>query len=608
MNAPLNTAETPTETLLHPSLDELVPSPTQPRIRNGFDDASLGELAASIGTVDVAQPILMRVRQDGKYEIVCGERRWRASRLAGKRTIPAILRTLTDIQVVQIQLIENVQRKDLDEIEEAEGYHKLLQQTDPDTGKPFTADRLAELQGVSKGTIYARLKLLDLCAEARKVFFEGKLEASTALLIARVSPEKIQMEALGDILRQEMSYRRARDHIQRKYMLELKQAIFDITDATLVKKSGACAECPKRTGNQPELFGDVKNKDVCTDPVCYGMKKAAHYLNIRNQAEAEGAKIITGDAAKKILPYNHAKHYLEEKGFATPDTKIPNDPKGRTWGQAIKQTKAPIKAAIIENPHEKGEIIQAFNMADAAKALREQGYEITLRGQDFHPVKTEKEKAEASRLKAKTKAENIYRARLAQSIHEKAEQALCGENPQLHPEIFRLLAKEIYNHSKAYAVKKNLASTALGAKAEKMMAYEIDPAFIKHMDTLTPQQCLLIMVDLIIAREEKVEDWQVKNKDEPDTMLALATMHGIDAAALKTEAEQEVKTAMDAKKKKAAPKKAAATPAKKTPAKNAGNWPFPSPAEGVAANQDAPAAVKPAKKKSTASQPQGATA
>jgi ParB/RepB/Spo0J family partition protein len=591
-------------TLIYPQLDKLVRSPTQPRIRKGFDDGSLADLASSIQSFGVAQPILIRDAGADKYEIVCGERRWRSARLAGLGTIPALLRTLTDHEVVQIQLIENTQREDLDALEEAEGYERLMKLTDPNTGTLYTVEKIAELQGTSKGTIYARLKLLDLCEKGRKALFENKIDTSTALLIARISPEKIQLEALNDILQQDMSYRRAQNHIQQKFMLELKTAIFDTKDAALLKKAGSCDGCPKRTGNQPGLFDDIKNKDVCTDPVCFAMKKTAHFLNIRNKAEAEGAKVIAGKEAQKILPSKYSTdYYLNESGYAKPNEKIPNDPKGRTWEQALKQTKLleakegekpRLQPTLIENPHEKGEIIQAINIEQAAKALREQGYEVSLRGASTgKPAKTDKEKAEAEKLRAQTKAENLYRSRLVQAIHTKADEDLNGATPQLRPEIFRLLAIEIFDQSKAYSAKTELVTAHLGEEAAKKGTWEANKLFKNHLETLSPQACMLIMVDLIMAPEETVEGWQVQQKNTPDVMLALAGIHEIDAATIKKQAELEIKTEVEAKKKAKEAKKPAATkkttaanPAKKdakapaaaaTKVRPAAEWPFPAP-------------------------------
>jgi ParB/RepB/Spo0J family partition protein len=610
MNAPAQL------TTLFVDHDKLRPSPTNPRTRSGLDEASLNGLAQTMAPpFGIAQPILVRERVDKAdgsevswLEIVAGERRWRAAKIAGLEQVPVILKTLTDLEVLTLQLIENKQREDLSELEEAEGFEKMLKQVDS-TGAPYTVDTIADAMGVSRSTIYARMKMLDLCEKGRQALFDKKIDGSTGLLIARVSPEKIQLEALQDIVGQQMSYRQARDHIQRKFMLELKEAIFDTKDATLFKKAGACDGCPKRTGNQPDLFSDVKSKDVCTDTVCFAMKKAAHFLAIRNRAEAEGAKIITGAEAKKILPNRwRAAHDLNDNGFAKPNDKIPNDPKGRTWEQALKQNKLlggkdgetpKVIPAVIENPHEKGEIIQAINIEQAAKALRESGYEVTLRGTNSNrPVKTEKEKAEAAKLKAQTRAENLYRSRLVEAIQNKAWQDLNGDTPQLRPEIFRLLAIEIFDQSKSYAAKDKLVAKHLGEEATKQGQWQANRDFKAHLQTLHPQTCMLVMIDLIMAPEEKVDDWQVKQKDKPDTLLALAAMHTIDADALKKQAEQEIKEEVDAKNKaKAAaakPAKKAEKPAAKKPAaknkkaepatvlgtapvRKAAEWPFPTP-------------------------------
>lgn len=621
MNAPT----TPLQQITLLPIGNLFPSPTNPRTR--FNEAKLRELSDSIKHVGIAQPLLVRAYSpahrnppsgktfedmQGHFEIVAGERRFRAATLAGLQEVPCYVRDLTNQQVLHLQLIENLQRDDLHPIEEAEGYERLMLETNPNdpNGGKYTAEDIAAEIGKSRSYVFQRRKLLALCTDARQAFFDGKIDASTALLIARISPDKIQLEALNDVLKRDMSYRQTQDHIQRYYMLDLKTAVFDIKDAALLKKVGACDGCPKRTGNQPDLFSDVKSKDVCTDTVCFAMKKAAHFLIIRNQAEAEGAQIISGAAAKKILPSNYShEYYLGQSGYAKPNEKIPNDPKGRTWEQALKQTKLlgakdgekpRVIPTVIENPHEKGEIIQAFNIEQAAKALREQGYEVTLRGTTTRHIKTDKEKAEEEKLRTQTKAENLYRARLSQAIHDKANEDLSGATPQLRPELFRLLAIEIFDQSKAYAAKTQLIETHLGAEANKKGSWEANRAFKEHLQTLHPQLCMLVMIDLIMSPEEKVESWQVQQKDKPDTLLALAAMHGIDAATLKKQAEQEIKEEVDAKKKakaakapskpakaKPADKKAAAPTAKKPAAepakpaapvtKRVADWPFPTP-------------------------------
>lgn len=289
-------------------LAAIVPSKTNPR--KNFDKAALDELADSIKKHDVLQPILLRPNGGkDRYELVAGERRYRAAKAAGLADIPATVRTLTDAEVLEIQVVENLQRSDLHELEEAEGYEQLLRCSHPD-GKKYTAEEIAAKVGKSRSYVFGRLKLCALCPEARTAFYGGELDASRALLIARIGHHDTQRQALKDITKgvreygpkEPMSYREAHKHILQRYMLKLTAAPFDIADAQLLPKAGDCVKCPKRTGNQADLFGDVKSADVCTDPKCFDDKRQAHYGKAVKDLEAQGKKVIAGDDAKKAFP------------------------------------------------------------------------------------------------------------------------------------------------------------------------------------------------------------------------------------------------------------------------------------------------------------------
>lgn len=295
-------------------LGRLKPSGThiQALRRARFDKKALDELAESIRKVGVLQPIVARpaliriatehTSEDPTHEIVAGERRWLAAEAAGLELLPVNVHVLTDEQVLEIQLIENLQREGLHELEEAEGYDELMRL------KKINADALAELVGRSRSYVYARTKLLALCPEARKAFYAGELDASRALLVARIGHHDTQRQALKDITRgrfgdgEPMNYREAHRHLLEHYMLALKSAPFDVGDAQLLPRAGTCAACPKRSGNQRDLFGDVKSADICTDPKCFDDKRQAHFAVARKRLEDQGKKVIHGDAAKKIMP------------------------------------------------------------------------------------------------------------------------------------------------------------------------------------------------------------------------------------------------------------------------------------------------------------------
>jgi len=167
------------------ALNSITPSLTNPR--KAFNADRLAELAESIKASGVHQPILVRplpgnrVGETGRkvtHEIVAGERRYRASQLAGATTIPALVRDLSDDQVLEIQIVENLQRDDLTQLEEAEGYHQLMHHS------ALTSDQVAAKIGKSRSYVYARLKLLDLSMECKDAMRAGTIDNSRALLIA----------------------------------------------------------------------------------------------------------------------------------------------------------------------------------------------------------------------------------------------------------------------------------------------------------------------------------------------------------------------------------------------------------------------------------------
>lgn len=555
------------------ALDRLVPSRTNPRTRRGFDEASLNELAASIRSVGVAQPILVRPLRDNplregieefaRFEIIAGERRFRASRIAGLAEMPALVRDLGDTEVLHVQLIENIQRKDLDAMEEAEGYEKLLKQQDS-AGQPYTAERIAELMGVSKGTIYARLKLLALCPEARQAFFDGELDASRALLLARIPVHKLQLQALKEITRKleygvgayskddTMSYRKAREWIQEKFMLDLERAPFSLQDAALLPRAGSCTGCLKRTGNAAELFDDVKGKDVCTDPTCFALKKTAHVLAIQKEAEARGDAVIVGKDAKKLIPNNwcNPEQLLENNGYAALDSLAPGEK--RTWKALLKEKKliAPgkegkegdwpvVKKVLIENPYTPGKMIETVNIEGAIKALREAGYEIKPKaGGTQSPRDSEESKREAEQLRQAVEQEQAYRTHLHQALRAKIRSSLSAPGGP-HPELYSLLAEtavedlaDTYNNEIILHVMQLFAPDIKVEEDDERKAVE---EFQKRIPALTPQDHFLLLLDLVMTPELGVDRWNVRNKKTPEILHRVARIEGVDAGAIRKE-------------------------------------------------------------------------
>lgn len=357
-------------------LDDIVASKTNPRKR--FDQAALAELAVSIQAQGVAQPILVRPHpgagHGGQYELIVGERRWRAAKLAGLTVIPALVRHLDDIDVIEIQIIENLQRADVHPIEEATGYEALMAQHKP-TGEFFNADDIAGKVGKSRRYVYHRLQLLKLCPEARDAFFDGKIDIKKAEAISRIGHHDTQRAALKDIGNVNVHSREALDRVRRYYMLNLKDAPFDVKCATyygsksLHPIAGPCAQCPKRTGANPDLFSDIDGKDICSDVKCYGAKSDAAMAIKRAAYEAAGRKVITGKDAAAIMP---SKWGLAT-GYTEPDRTCYEPGLGNKAGKTYQQILGKdLPVLLIENPHT-NRIDEIVNVAAAKKLMKDKG-------------------------------------------------------------------------------------------------------------------------------------------------------------------------------------------------------------------------------------------
>lgn len=299
-------------------LANVTPSPMNPRKR--FDERSLKELADSIRTHGVQQPILVRPIRVGKgkslvtHEIVVGERRYKASRLAGRTHIPSIIREISDADALEIMVIENLQREDVHPLDEALGYEALMKrkaESDPELGElpgapNHTAESIAAKVGKSVGYVYARLKLLALIGITREAFDKDLITPGHAVLIARLQPidqvraldacfhhwrgigdreirkldpakvklEDLHIEPLESGLLPEKALR---EWIQENINLRLKDVPWDLNDAELLPEAGACANCLKRSASNPGLFGElaVKGEDTCFDEACFKLKREA---------------------------------------------------------------------------------------------------------------------------------------------------------------------------------------------------------------------------------------------------------------------------------------------------------------------------------------------
>lgn len=522
-----------------------------PDNRKRFHEAALQELAASIKAMGVAQPILIRPvtptpEAPEEYEIVAGERRYRASIIAGLATIPALCRNLSDLDAAKIRILENLQREDPHPIEEAEGYQLLMQQ------HGYNADQLAEEVSKSRSYIYGRLKLCALTNLARDEFFDNKISASIALLIARIPVKALQEKCVMEITggySGTMSFRSAAAHIERNYMLDLKKAVFKIADATLLPAAGPCTTCPKRAGNQPEVFADI-SADVCTDPSCFKAKGESHVERTKLQAQEAGTTVLSGDAAKKVMPSNYGDL---KGGFVSVDKTVWSDSKNRTYRQMLgKKLPAP---TLLVSPHDNSlhYVIQSDVLATA---LQEKGLPV--------PEKVTSSSAREREMEAAAKLEREYRKRLLRATHD------ASLMMNLVDQDLRLIAAQMFNNLPGGMVSKKFLMELYGW-TEETFSHPYRESIKKAVNALMPAQLNQFIRDCSLCLEIDVNVYTVE-KSNPENMLAFAERTKIDAKKIRDDVDAEARAKKEKKKPaaKKAPAAAAATPPQP-----------PAPADGI---------------------------
>lgn len=264
---------------------ELVIAGNNPR--RYFDAAEMADLEQSVRANGVQQPILVRPSDDGKFKIVAGERRWRASVNVGLSNIPALVREMSDSEAEAISLIENIQRADMSVTEEADAAGKILARHNGD--REATAGEL----GWTVSKLTRRLALLVLAPEVKNALDERKIQIGHAELLAAVPHDK-QIAALGKIIEHNLTVAFVKDYIA-KVSQRLDAAIFDKAE---------CASCHHNSEQQSTLFSEAVANGHCTNSECYEKKSAAKIEEIRASLTDtyQTVRLIGAGDDKGIIP------------------------------------------------------------------------------------------------------------------------------------------------------------------------------------------------------------------------------------------------------------------------------------------------------------------
>ncbi len=260
----------------------IIPDPNQPR--HYYDEQAMIELVSSVSQQGVFQPVLLRPltetkikdHRKAKYMIVCGERRYRASITAGAKTIPATIRVLTDEQALEIQIMENLQRENVQPMEEATAFKSLQDQ------HKFDITEIAHRVGKSATYVAQRLKLNDLVPGFQEMLFQNKLMLKDAMQLCRLDGAG-QKGILENVAPKDWNKRKdwqMTDNINyyiKEELCNLGDATFKTEDPLLYQEAGTCGNCRFNSANNPLLFEDLNKKRICHNSLCFKIKTERAY-------------------------------------------------------------------------------------------------------------------------------------------------------------------------------------------------------------------------------------------------------------------------------------------------------------------------------------------
>ncbi len=430
-------------------VNQIVPSPTNPR--KAFDKKGIEELAASIQKHGVLQAVLVRPwpasRKPPKelpeaaetgFELVVGERRWRAAKAAGLEKIPARVLDLDDQAAIEIQVVENLQRSDLHPLEEADGYRQLM-------AKGHDVARIAEQTGRSVGYIYDRVKLLSLTKAAQREFLEGRIAIGHAIILARLRPAD-QVRAMD---------------VAGGGLWEDERTLFDPDD----DDANDQAHYKARTARELQAWVDrhVKLEAADLDPMLF--------------LESTEALAAAKEAKEKIVRVTHEQ--------ITPDEakKGPRPILGRSWKRAdgqrgSKTCEHSVLGSIVIGVG-RGQVLQVcidkkrctVHWGDDIKARKKREREVQQAGgtgEDREALRRKKEDEDLARRAAEAKRWNQARPAMLEALAAAVKKSPAGAGSLLGQRVFDLVRDEVYLSDEN---KKNVTLVPVGKTAEDLVRH-----------------------------------------------------------------------------------------------------------------------------------------
>jgi ParB/RepB/Spo0J family partition protein len=508
---------------------DIATDPLQPR--KHFSEETINELGQSLKTVGFIEPCIVRHTPDSEkpYRLVCGERRCRAAEKVGITEIPCLVRELTDDQVFDIQITENLQRENPTPLDEADGYQNLISK------RRCSLAEIAARFGKTEDYVFGRLKLLNLVSEAREFLSHEILPVTAAIKIATLN-ERQQKETIkrtvidvtvnGVPKKMFTGLNDLRMYFDNNILIPLACADFNTKDSKLCPAAGSCTDCSKRTGNN--MFKELVDGDKCLDSACYKEKHVEHYQRLQ----------ATLSKKLKVDVVYAARFYGAEREY-------------KALGEIISMTSYNV-VAYDHKAKPKNAMYAIFVGPDRTKLegekMPEHGWiEVTLKV--VEKIEKSAEKKEANNVKQEEKLnEKFYTLRLFEHYKEKgirAPNTLC----------YKLIITKLFSE---YNLQTEIIVDIAKRYKLQFIAQEFDGEWsevvVDKNYTPKPDVLLSLNYDHIFEGLEEVNHVNCEKIfgeliflgiiDTPEMLNELSASYGISLKAAQKEADKIVKAQM----------------------------------------------------------------
>lgn len=481
------------------TIDKTIDTPLNKRT----DYGDIESLAASIRKNGIECALLGRPSKDqpGMAEIVWGKRRRRAAQIAGVTVLPLVIRDMTDLEVLDAQFVENQDRKDFTPLEESTLYRTYRDE------HRLGVETIAERVSRSESYVRRRVKLLDLIPAAQESLAkgaddEGGLELGAAEVLA-CYPPSVQDLALPHMRRTTtepgMTGAQARVWLAQKFTLKLASPPFNPEDGTLVASAGKCSTCPKRTGNQAELFADLAD-DTCTDPTCYDAKATETWARRSADLEAKGYKVLPPDEAIEVFggrPGGSSEWIAQQpvsQKFVALDERVMSNGEETTYRKLLGGKSALKGAQVLVARHPRTGAV--FELLDAKEAATLAEKRVEAGKLPELPTKLEQHTdAAKERKREEKKREKDNRAALAYVIGYVV--ATIAKFKKLDENVARIIAHLVLAATGTDVQRYVADRRDIWTKEEETTAAE---ALEAHIEQLPAMACVALVWELVALR------------------------------------------------------------------------------------------------------------